>query len=159
MQPERPYQDYVENEAERYWQEMVKVGNLTKPDLQEIRAGATPVLGLAQRYRPGPKLNPALNRAQQAVDAMQLHALEQGWIKPPYSRLQMSPNYVEALVQLADDADWLAREIPLPDHPPPKHPPDLLYDRPGNRTARTQGRQSDTRGLCSHWGRHAAHQG
>ena len=123
MQPGRPHQDYVESEAERYWQEMVKVGSLTRPDLQEIRAGATPVLGLAQRYRPGWKLNPALNRAQQAVDAMQLRALEQGWIKPPYSRLQMSANYVEALVQLADDADWLAREIPLPDHPPPKHPP------------------------------------
>ena len=123
MQPGRPYQDYVENETERYWQEMVKVGSLTKPDLQEIRAGATPVLGLAQRYRPGPKLNPALNRAQQAVAAMQLHALEQGWIKPPYSRSQMSPNYVEALVQLADDAGWLLLEIPLPDHPPPKHPP------------------------------------
>ena len=123
VQPGRPYQDYVENETERYWREMVKVGSLTKPDLQEIRAAARPVLGLAQRYRPGWKLNPALNRAQQAVDAMQLHALEQGWIKPPYSRLQMSANYVEALVQLADDADWLAREIPLPDHPPPKHPP------------------------------------
>ena len=123
MQPGRPYQDYVENEAERYWQEMVKAGSLTKPDLQEIRAGALPVLGLAQRYRPGPKLNPALNRAQMAVVAMQLHAWEQGWIKPPYSRLQMSPNYVEALVQLADDAGWLAREIPLPDHPHPKHPP------------------------------------
>ena len=123
VQPGRPYQDYVENETERYWQEMVKVGSLTKPDLQEIRAAARPVLGLAQRYRPGWKLNPALNRAQQAVAAMQLHAWEQGWIKPPYSRLQMSPNYVEALVQLADDAGWLAREIPLPDHPPPKHPP------------------------------------
>ena len=123
MQPERPYQDYVENEAGRYWQEMVKVGNLTKPDLQEIRAGATPVLGLAQRYRPGPKLNPALNRAHTAVNVMHLHVAESGWIKPPYSRPETSPNYVEALIQLADDADWLAREIPLPDHPPPKHPP------------------------------------
>ena len=74
VQPGRPYRDYVENETERYWQEMVKVGSLTKPDLQEIRAAARPVLGLAQRYRPGWKLNPALNRAQQAVDAMQLHA-------------------------------------------------------------------------------------
>ena len=133
VQPGRPYQDYVENETERYWQEMVKVGSLTKPDLQEIRAAARPVLGLAQRYRPGWKLNPALNRAQQAVAAMQLHAWEQGWIKPPYSRLQMSPNYVEALVQLADDAGWLAREIPLPDHPPPKHPPIYYTIDPATR--------------------------
>ena len=123
VQPGRPYQDYVESEAERYWQEMVKVGSLTKPDLQEIRAAARPVLGLAQRNRPGPKLNPAMNRDHMTVNAMQLHAGERGWIEPPYSQLQASPNYVEALIQLADDADWLAREIPLPDHPPPKHPP------------------------------------
>ena len=123
VQPGRPYRDYVESEAERYWREMVNVGSLTKPDLQEIRVAARPVLGLAQRYRPGWKLNPALNRAQQAVAAMQLHAWEQGWIEPPYSRLQMSPNYVEDLIQLADDAGWLAREILLPAHPAPRHPP------------------------------------
>ena len=123
VQPGRPYQDYVENETERYWREMVKVGSLTKPDLQEIRAGATPVLGLAQRYRPGPKLNPVLNRAHMAVNAMHLHAEKSGWIKPPYSRPETSPNYVEALIQLADDADWLPREISLPDHPAPHHPP------------------------------------
>ena len=159
MQPGRPYQDYVESEAERYWREMVKVGSLTKPDLQEIRAAARPVLGLAQRYRPRWKLNPALNRAQQAVAAMQLHALEQGWIKPPYSRLQMSPNYVEALVQLADDAGWLAREFPLPDHPPPKHPP--IYYTTDPATGRPVPREDSLirAELCSHWGRHAAHQG
>ena len=123
VQPGRPYQDYVENETERYWQEMVKVGSLTKPDLQEIRAGATPVLGLAQRYRPGWKLNPALNRDHMAANAMHLHAARCGWIKPPYSQPQASPNYVEALLQLADDAGWLTREIPLPDHPAPRHPP------------------------------------
>ena len=123
MQPGRPHQDYVESEAERYWQEMVNVGSLTKPDLQEIRAGALPVLGLAQRYRPGPKLNPALNRAQMAVNTMQLHAVESGRLKHPFTLSEASPNYVEALMQLADDAGWLAREIPLPDHPPPKHPP------------------------------------
>ena len=97
VEPGRPHQDYVESEAERYWQEMVKAGSLTRPDLQEIRARALPVLGLAQRYRPGPKLNPALNRAQMAVVAMQLHASKQGWIKPPYSRLQMSPQLRRSL--------------------------------------------------------------
>ena len=123
VQPGRPYQDYVESEAERYWQEMVKVGSLNKPDQQEVRAAALPVLGLAQRYRPGPKLNPELDRVHMAVNAMHLHAAKSGWVEPPYSRPQASPNYVEALIQLAHDAGWLAREIPLPDHPPPKHPP------------------------------------
>ena len=123
VQPGRPHQDYVESEAERYWQEMVKAGSLTRPDLQELRAGALPILGLAQRNRLGPKLNPALNRAHMAANAMQLHAVKGGWLKHPFALSEASPNYVEALIQLADDAGWLAREIPLPDHPPPKHPP------------------------------------
>ena len=119
----RPCQDYVENETEKYWQEIVKAGSLTRPDLQELRAGALPVLGLAQRHRPGWKLNPALNRAHMAVNAMQLHAVKSGWLKHPFTLSEASPNYVEALIQLADDAGWLAREIPLPDHPAPRHPP------------------------------------
>ena len=123
MEPGRPHQDYVENETEKYWREMVKVGSLTKPELQEIRAGAIPVLGLAQRHRPGWKLNPVLNRAHLAVNVMQLHLAVSGRIKHPFTLSEASPNYVEALIQLADDANWLAREIPLPDHPPPKHPP------------------------------------
>ena len=82
-----------------------------------------PVLVQAQRNRSGWKLNPELNRAHLAVNVMQLHLAESGRIKHPFTLSEASPNYVEALIQLADDANWLAREIPLPDHPPPKHPP------------------------------------
>ena len=123
MEAGRPYQDFVENETQRYWQEMVQVGSLNKPDQQELRAAALPILGLAQRNRPGPKLNPELDRVHMAANAMHLHAGESGWLKHPFALSEASPNYVEALIQLADDAGWLAREIPLPDHPPPKHPP------------------------------------
>ena len=139
MQPGRPHQDYVESEAERYWQEMVKVGSLTKPDLQEIRTAALPVLGLAQRYRPGPKLNPALNRAQMAVNTMQLHTVGSGRLKHSFTLSEASPNYVEALIQLADDAGWLTREIPLPDHPAPGHPPiHYTIDPDSNRPVPTE---------------------
>lgn len=118
-----PYRAYVEDEARKYWRDMVDNGSLVKPDRQEIRTGAFSILCRAQRSRPGRKLNPALNRAQMAADAMHLHAAEKRWIKPPYSRPQTCNNYVEALIQLVDDAGWLAREIPLPEHPAPRHPP------------------------------------
>ena len=82
-----------------------------------------PVLVQAQRNRAGWKLNPELNRAHLAVYVMLLHFAESGRIKHPFTLSEASPNYVEALIQLADDANWLAREITLPNHPPPKHPP------------------------------------
>ena len=122
VEPGRPYQDFVESKLRQYLQDK-NIRSLVKPTQAEIRAAAIPVLGLAQRYRPGLKLNPALNRAHMAVNAMQLHTAKSDWIRHPFTLSEASPNYVEALVQLADDAGWLAREIPLPDHPPPKHPP------------------------------------
>ena len=122
MEPGRPYQDFVESKLRQFLRDN-NVRSLVKPTQADIRAVATLVLGLAQRYRPGIKLNPSLNRAHMAVNAMQLHLMESGRIKHPFTPSEASPNYVEALIQLADDANWLAREIPLPDHPPPKHPP------------------------------------
>ena len=119
MGQDRPYQDFVESKARKYWQEMVKVGSLSKPAWDEIRAAAMPVLCQTQRRRTG--WSPWA-MALHAVNGMQLRASERGWIKPPYSRLSESPSYIDALTQLADDAGWLAKEIPLPDHPPPKHP-------------------------------------
>ena len=119
VEPGRPHQAFVESEVRKYWQEMVKVGSLTKPARDEIRAAAMPILWQAQRRRTG--WSP-WTMALHAVNEMQLHASERGWIKPPYSRLTESPSYVDALTQLADDAGWLAKEIPLPDHPPPMHP-------------------------------------
>lgn len=52
-EPGRPYQDYVESEARQYWQEIAKERNLTKPDLEEIRTAAMPILCRALRNRFG----------------------------------------------------------------------------------------------------------
>ena len=124
--PARPHQDFVESEARIYWQEMGRERNLTKPDLEEIRAAALPILCLALRNRFG-------NRRHRAVADMVQYARHKGWVKWPYSGAHESPSYIDALIRLADDANWLAREIPLPDHPPPKHPPIyyILYSRYG----------------------------
>ena len=118
-----PYRDFVEREAREYWQSLGGAGSLTKPTQAEIRAAAMPVLGEALRRREGMNEYPDPVMAHHAVGGMLQHALETGRIKPPISEASESPNYVEALIKLADDANWLAREIPLPDHPPPHHPP------------------------------------
>ena len=41
MEPGRPYQVFVENEARKYWQETMKIGSLNKPSQQEIRTVAS----------------------------------------------------------------------------------------------------------------------
>ena len=135
VEPGRPHQAFVESEADRYWRDIAKSGCLSKPTRAEIRAAAMTILCRAQRNWAGPKVNPVLNQALMAVNVIYLHATERGWIKPPFSRLAAMPNYVEALIRLADDAKWLAREVPLPDHPLPHHPPiyytiDPETDRP-----------------------------
>ena len=135
----RPYQAFVESEVRKYWEEIEERGhNLTKPSKEEVRAAAMPVLCLALRNRRG-------SRRHQAVAGMVQHALERhwmvrsiykgsrkistqleqgpAWIKRPFSEASESPSYIDALIQLADDAMWLAKEITLPDHPPPYHPP------------------------------------
>ena len=75
-----------------------------------------PILCRALRNRAG-------HRRHYAIAGMVQHALETGWIKPPFSEAFESPNHVEALIQLAYEANWQARELPLPDHPGPRHPP------------------------------------
>ncbi len=116
VQTERPYQAFVESEARKYWQKTSQAGSLVKPAQEEIRAAALPVLCVALRNRAG-------NRRHQAVADMVQHARDKGWIKRPYSRAHASASYIDALIQLADDANLVAREIPLPDHPLPHHPP------------------------------------
>ena len=118
MELERPYQSFVESEARQYWQEIGIVGSLTKPTQQEIRTAAMPVLGQGLWRRTGSKkyVNPDLG--VHAVGAMTQHALERGWIKPPLSEAYNSRSYIRALIELARDADWAAKEIRLPDHPP-----------------------------------------
>ena len=115
MEPERPYQAFVKSKLRQYLRDN-NIHSLVKPTQQEIRSAALPLLCRALRNRAG-------SRRRKAIDALQLYASEQGWIRPPYSRLGGEPTCNDALIQLTDDAGWLAREIPLPDHPAPKHPP------------------------------------
>ena len=90
----------------------------------ETAAAALPEPSRSPRGMPEPGPGTALTMPEHmAVIAMQTRLVERGLITPPYSRLAAYPGHVEALVQLAYDAGWLDREIPLPDHPAPKHPP------------------------------------
>ena len=123
MEAGRPYQAFVEAEARRYWQEMVEPRGLTKPDWQTIRKAAMPILRQALQKRMGSKLNPALRWGHSVVSAMQVHLAEKDLLRKGYTRSEKIPNYMEALLQLADEAGWLQREIPLQDHPAPGHPP------------------------------------
>ena len=123
METGRPHQAFVEDEARKYWQEMVQHGSLAKPDRQTIREAAMPILRKALHKRMGSQLNPALRWGHSVVTAMQVHLAQRGLLRQGYTRSEKIPNYMEALLQLADEAGWLYREIPLPDHPAPRHPP------------------------------------
>ena len=112
--PGRPYQAFVESKLRQYLRDN-NFRSLVKPTRQEIRAAAMPILCQAMRNRPG-------NRRYHSAAAMVQHAMERGWIQPPYSNPYRSQSYIDTLVQLADDTNWLAREIPLPEHPDPQHP-------------------------------------
>ena len=115
----RPYRDFVEREAARFRREIESDGSLDEPGQQEA-AAASPALPRAPRSSPGPAPGAALTREHLAVIAMQKHFVERGVITPPYSRLEEYPDHVEALIQLADEAGWLARETPAPP-PAPGH--------------------------------------
>ena len=119
----RPHQAFVEDEARKYWQDMVQARGLNKPDQQTLREAAMPILLVALRKRTGSTLNPALNRAHMAVNALQLRLAERGRLRQGCIQSEQIPNFFKALLQLADDAGWLEREIPLQDHPAPRHPP------------------------------------
>ena len=132
--PGRPYADFVEDEARKYWQDMVRVGGaLKKPQRQELRAAARPVLMKALRRRQGKTPDPALARyrAHQGVIALQNHAIERGWLTPPFAHLPECPGYAEALVKLAQDPGWLYPKVRLPAHPDPQHPPIYYSIDPG----------------------------
>ena len=135
MEPGRPHQDFVESKLRQYLRDN-NVRSLVKPTREEIRAAAMPILCAAQRRRTG--WSP-WTMAHHAVADVVEHAREERWTWLPLSEPYASPTHVDALIQLADDAGWLAREIPLPDHPPPKHPPiyyttDPETNRPVPRT-------------------------
>ena len=120
---QRPYQDFVESEVRKFWQEETgHAGSPAQQIQQKVQAPAIPVHDQPSQTITDDKEYPDPVMAHHAVGAMIQHALEAGWIKPPFSEACESPNYVEALIQLAYEANWLAMEIPLPDHPAPKHP-------------------------------------
>ena len=115
MELGRPNQASVENEAREYWQSIGGVGSLTKPTQEEIRKAALPILAHALQRREG--RTGSLERAHRAVADFVQHAREQGWTNRPLSEVYDSSSYLDALIQFARDADWLAGEISLPDHP------------------------------------------
>lgn len=121
---DRPYRDIVEDETRKYWRDTVKIGSLAKPKQQEIRAAAMPILVQGLRRRTGGKkyVNPCM--ARRAVADLVQHAREQGWIwLRTYPEAYRSPFHIDVLLQLAEDADWHPKEIPLPRHPGLRHPP------------------------------------
>ena len=123
----RPYRGFVEGEAGRFRRALENDGSLNEPDQQEAGAVALPGLPSSRRGSPGPQPVPVLTREQMAVHVVQMYLVKKGFIKPPYSRLESTPDHVEALLQLLTDANWQPRQIPLPAHPDPQHPAIYYY--------------------------------
>ncbi len=119
MGPGRPHQAFVESEARKYWQDMVKVGSLAKPDRQEIRTAAMPILIKCLQKRGWVRFLAPTVKAHMAVNVMHMHAVDRGELT---GRPVPSPDHIEALIRYADGTRLLAREIPLPEHPDPQHP-------------------------------------
>ena len=130
VKPGRPHQALVESEARKYWEEMVQPGSLAKPDRQELRTAAMPILIEGLRRRGGVRFLPPTVKAHMAVNAMHMRAEERDETTRPYNGPYPSPDYKEALIQYADDTRLLPREIPLPEHREPKHPPIYYYIDP-----------------------------
>ena len=117
----RPYQSYVESELSACLQDN-DVQSLVEQPQSELRTVAMSVLGPALRKREGDK-NPYMYMAHAAMEAVVFHMQEQRWTRRPLSDVDAGANYLDALVQLAVDADWHAKEIQFPDHP------SVLYTR------------------------------
>ena len=116
-----------------FWQDMVERGNLAKPNQQELRAAAMPILIQGLRRRSGTGILPPTVIARLAVDIMHQHAAERGETTEPYTGPYPSPDHIEALTQYAADTRLLPREIPLPEHEGPQHPPIYYYIDPVTR--------------------------
>ena len=140
VEPGRPYQAFVENEARKYWEDMVeqpgrpvKPDKLVKPDQQKLRAAAMPILLRALRNRGEVRFLPPTVKAHMAVNFMHEHAGDRGETKRPYKGPYLNPDYMEALIQYADDTRLSPQKIPLPWHEEPKHPPIYYYVDPITR--------------------------
>ena len=131
VEPGRPYQAFVESEARKYWEEMMEQpDSLVKPDQQKLRAAAMPILCTGLRKRSGARFLPPTVKAHMAVDIMHRRAADRGETKRLYKGPFASPDHIEALILFADDTWLLGREIPLPEHGEPKHPPIYYYIDP-----------------------------
>ena len=134
METGRPYQALVEREARKYWEDMVEQpGRPVKPDQQELRAAAMPILLEGLRKKGGAGVLPPTVKAHMAVNAMHRHAADRGETKRPYNGPYPNPDYMEALIQYADDTRLSPQKIPLPWHEEPKHPPIYYYVDPITR--------------------------
>ena len=107
-QPGRPYRDFVESEARKYWQTLAKQKPVVKPDREQLRKAAMPVLvqGLRRRTGSGKYVDPVL--ALHAVVALQMYALDRGWIRHPCYTIRPGQSYVGILIELSKDARWRA---------------------------------------------------
>ena len=131
--PGRPYQDYVEDEARKYWQEMVKTGGLKKPDQREIRTAAMPVLGRALRRRQGKIPDPALafDRAHQSRQCLATAYRRERLDKASIYSIRGESRLCRSL-----DATGGRRRLAVPGNPVAgasgaPSPPHPLHDRPG----------------------------
>ena len=129
----RPHQAFVEREARKYWEDMVQPGSLVKPEQQELRAAARPILLRALRNRGDVRFLPPTVKAHMAVNIMHMHAADSKVIPGTYYGPYPVDNYVDALIQYAEDTRLAPREIPLPWHEQPKHPPIYYYIDPITR--------------------------
>ena len=120
--PARPYEAFIENEARKYWQDMLESGRLNKPRREQLRTAAMPILCEARRRG---MHRHSQDMAHCAVAALVHHVRKDWRTKQPVSDVYAfpGPTYISDLIRLADEADWLAREIPLPAHRDPQHPP------------------------------------
>ena len=131
--PGRPYQAFVESEARKYWQDMVQPGSLAKPEQQELRAAARPILLRALRNRGDVRFLPPTVKAHMAVNAMLLHAAHRKELRRTYTGPYPVSDHIEALIQYMEDTRLAPRPIPLPWHKKPKHPPIYYYVDPITR--------------------------
>ena len=134
VEPGRPYQAFVENEARKFWEDMVKQPrSLARPKQQELRAAAMPILCMGLRKRSGARFLPPTVKAHMAVNVMHMHAAYRKELTRPYEGPYPVSDHIEALIQYMKDTRLAPREIPLPWHGEPKHPPIYYYIDPITR--------------------------
>ena len=92
-----------------------------------------PILLEGLRKRGGAGALPPTVKAHMAVNFMHRHAADRGETKRPYKGPYPNPDYMEALIQYADDTRLSPQKIPLPWHEEPKHPPIYYYVDPITR--------------------------